>query len=102
MSIYPKIKHLTHYHRCNKTLPGVIIVILQWLIRFVIPIIIPGTYAVGVFGGLLGWIAIIVWWAFLSRAPRFDRWCAVVLMIIALFAIRPLIHKSIGTALSGM
>ena len=85
--------------------PGVIIVVLQYLLRFGIPVVMTGTTVimVSVFGGLLGWLAIMVWWAFFSRAPRSERWGAVVLMIVALVA-TPLfiIHDSISTGNMGM
>ncbi len=89
-------------HKPLRLWPGVFIVLIQWLIRFGIPIVIPGAITIGVFGGLLGWIAIVVWWAFFSRAPRIERWGAVVLMIVALFATRPLLHTSLATAGMGM
>jgi outer membrane protein assembly factor BamB len=82
--------------------PGVIIVMLQWLVRFGIPIVVPGAIAIGVFGGLLGGLAIVVWWAFFSRAPRYERWGAVVLMIVALVATSRIIHESIATAMQGI
>ncbi|MFC1555402.1 PQQ-binding-like beta-propeller repeat protein, partial [candidate division KSB1 bacterium] len=84
--------------------PGVVIVMLQWLVRFVIPNIIPGDTATmtGVFGGLLGGLAIIVWWAFFSRAPLSERWGAVILMIIALAATQQILHESIVTAGMGI
>jgi len=84
--------------------PGVVIVMLQWLVRFGIPIVVPDdiVIVIGVFGGLLGGLAIVVWWAFFSRAPRFERWSAVVLMIVALFAISQIIHESIATAMQGL
>jgi outer membrane protein assembly factor BamB len=84
--------------------PGVVIVILQWLIRFVIPAIAPGGLAtqIGVFGGLIGGLAIIVWWAFFSRAPRYERWGAIVLMIVMLAATSQIIDKSIATAMMGL
>lgn len=82
--------------------PGVVIVILQWLVRFGIPVFVPGAIAFGVFGGLLLGLAIVVWWAFFSRAPRFERWTAVVLMIVALSATSQIIHKSVETAMMGM
>ncbi len=82
--------------------PGVVIVLLQWLIRFGIPVFVPGAMPFGVFGGLLLGLAIVVWWAFFSRAPRFERWTAVLLMIAALSATSQIIHKSIETAMMGM
>lgn len=84
--------------------PGVVIVILQWLVRFVIPIVIPGDNALmaAVFGGLLGGLAVIVWWAFFSRAPRIERWSAIVLMIVALVTTSRIIHESIETANMGL
>jgi len=82
--------------------PGVVIVILQWLVRFALPAFEPDTIAIGVFGGLLGGLAIVVWWAFISRAPRFERWSAIVLMIAALATTSQILHKSIATANMGM
>ncbi|NWJ51292.1 MAG: PQQ-binding-like beta-propeller repeat protein [Bacteroidetes bacterium] len=82
--------------------PGVVIVILQWFARFGIPAFFPEDIAIGMFGGLLGGLAIIVWWAFFSRAPRLERWTAFVLMIIALLATSQIIDKSIKTAMMGL
>jgi outer membrane protein assembly factor BamB len=63
---------------------------------------VPDTIAIGVFGGLFGGLAIVVWWAFISRAPRFERWSAIVLMIVALLTTSQILHKSIATANMGM
>ncbi len=82
--------------------PGVVIVMLQWLVRFVIPVVVPDAIELGVFGGLLGGLAVVVWWAFFSRAPRSERWGAVVLMIVALAATSRIIHESIATGMRGM
>ncbi len=82
--------------------PGVVIVILQWLVRFVIPVVVPDAIELGVFGGLLGGLAVFLWWAFFSRAPRAERWSAVVLMIVALAATSRIIHESIATGMRGM
>jgi outer membrane protein assembly factor BamB len=79
--------------------PGVVIVVLQWLTRFGVPIVVPGPTAellVGVMGGLLGGLAVVVWWAFFSRAPRSERWGAVVLMIVALVATWSIKDESMG------
>jgi len=84
--------------------PGVVIVLLQWLVRFVIPVISTDTIAIaiGVFGGVFGGLALVVWWAFFSRAPRLERWGAIILMIVALFATSHMLHVSIKTSMMGM
>lgn len=82
--------------------PGVVAVLVQWLVWFVIPIVVPNAIIVGVFGGLLGGLAILAWWAFFSRAPRYERWSAIILMIVALVATSRIIHESIATAGQGM
>lgn len=84
--------------------PGIVLVLLQWLIRFGIPLVLPNDTLtqLGVFGGLLGGLAIVVWWGFFSRAPRFDRWSAIVFMIIALIATSFLLDVSIRTAMMGL
>ncbi len=82
--------------------PGVVIVLLQWLIRFVVPIVVPGALTFGVFGALLCGLAVIVWWAFFSRAPRIERFGAAALMIVALVATPRIVHESIGKAGMGI
>jgi len=88
----------------NRLLPGIIIVAVQWLIRFGIPFIIPSDIAtqLGVFGGLLGGLAIVIWWAFFSRANKLDRWSAIGFMIITFFATSFFLHFSIQTAMMGL
>ncbi|MCP4631021.1 MAG: hypothetical protein GY850_47055, partial [bacterium] len=82
--------------------PGVVIVMLLWLVRFVVPNFVSDANAIAAFGALLGGLAVIVWWAFFSRAPGFDRWGAVILMIIALIATPLILHESIATAGMGI
>jgi len=82
--------------------PGIIIVVLQWLIRFVLPALAPDTIAIGIFGGVLLGLVLFVWWTFFSRAPRLERWIAVPLMIIALVVSAQFLHISIATAMMGM
>ncbi len=82
--------------------PGVVIVILQWLVRFGLPVVEPEAMPIGMIGGLVGGLAIVVWWAFLSRAPWSERLGAIALMIVALFATSRLIHESIATGAMGM
>ena len=82
--------------------PGVVIVVLQWLIRFGLPIVVPGAILFGVFGGLLGGVAIIVWWAFFSRAPLSERWSAVLLIIASLVVTPRFLHESMASAGMGV
>ena len=66
--------------------PGVVIVVLQGLCRFVLPIVVPEALFFAVLAGVAGGLAIVVWWALFSRAPWIDRLGAIVLMIVALVA----------------
>jgi len=80
--------------------PGVLIVVLQWLARYGLPVVLPEATAFAVLGGLLGALGVVVWWVFFSRAPRLERWGALLVMIVALIVTRQLAHESIAT--SGM
>jgi outer membrane protein assembly factor BamB len=82
--------------------PGVVAVMLQWLVRFGTPIVAPEATAFAVIGGLVGALAVLVWWAFLSRVPHFERWGAVVLMIVAVAATPRILHQSIVGGMMGM
>ena len=82
--------------------PGIVIVILQWLVRYSLPALVPDAIGIGIFGGILLGLALVVWWLFFSRAPKFERWTAVPLMIISLVVTSQLLHKSIATAMMGM
>lgn len=84
--------------------PAIVIVILQWLIRFGLPWVIPSDMAiqVGIFGGLIGGFVLIIWWAFFSRARWFERLGAIGLMILALICTQQFIDVSIRTANMGM
>ncbi len=81
--------------------PGVVIVILQWVLRFGVPVLVPEAAMYGVLGGLFCGLAIVLWWLFLSRAPWSERLGAVGLMIVALFATSRLVHESIATGAMG-
>jgi outer membrane protein assembly factor BamB len=76
--------------------PGVVAVILQWLVRFGVPAVVPVSTAFAVLGGLFGGLAVVLWWLFFSRAPRSERWGAVALMIVALAATYFANHESMG------
>ena len=84
--------------------PGVVAVVLQWLAFYVVPIVMPGpaTGYIAPLGGLFGGLAVGVWWVFFSRAPRLERWGAIVLMSVALVATSRFLHESIGTGMMRM
>lgn len=82
--------------------PGIILGILLWLTRFIIPNLVPSALAVGMFGSLILALCVLLWWLFFSRALWFDRIVSVVLMIAALAVTAQLLDKSIKTAMMGM
>ena len=84
--------------------PGIVAVILQWFLRFGLPLAVPGDVynQIGMMGGLLFGLIIIVWWAFFSRAPHLERWGAIILMICTLIATSYFLDVSITTSMMGM
>ncbi len=82
--------------------PGVVIVGLQWLFMFAVPLVEPGAVVFGVSAGFAGGFAVVAWWALFSRAPWSDRVGAIVLTGVALFATSRIVHASISTGMMGM
>ncbi len=75
--------------------PGVAIVIIQWLLWMVVPVVLPTALIIGVLGAMACGAAILLWWLFFSRAPWVERIGAVVLMVGAVFATLQLLHPSV-------
>ena len=82
--------------------PGVIAASIIVLVRFALPLVMPDASSLGVIAGLAGTVAVIVWWTFFSRAPWLERLGAVVVIAVAIVAIRPLLHESIVGGMMGM
>ena len=82
--------------------PGVAILVVQWVVKLIVPLVVPEGQVIGMFGGLVGALAIVVWWVFFSRASRLERWAALPLMALAVVATRPLMHESIQNGMMGM
>ena len=82
--------------------PGIVAVTLQWLIRYGIPAVFPEATFAGVIGGCAGGLAVLVWWAFFSRAPKSERWGAVALIVVAMAATPRILDKSIATGMMGL
>ena len=81
--------------------PGVAAVVLQLLIRFGVPIVMPGAAMYGFLGSLVCALAVIVWWAFFSRVPWRERWGVVVLTILVWVATARIVDKSIAGGMMG-
>jgi outer membrane protein assembly factor BamB len=81
--------------------PGVVAVVLQWLLFFVVPIIVPEAMLYGILGALVCALAVLVWWAFFSRAPQAERWGIIALIIVGVLGTSRLIDKSIATGMMG-
>ncbi len=81
---------------------GVIIALLLFLVRFGVPIVMPDAAGVGVIGGVLGALAIVVWWVLFSRAPWAERLGALAFMGVALLATSRVVHESITNGMMGM
>jgi outer membrane protein assembly factor BamB len=82
--------------------PGVVVLGLQLLGLFVLPVVAPEAAIYGIFGALVGALLIVVWWAFFSRAPRIERWGALALLIAAILVLRPFLHESIAGGFMGL
>jgi outer membrane protein assembly factor BamB len=80
--------------------PGIVI---AWLLAsYLLPHLVPGGFLYGILGGLLGVVAILLWWLLFSRAPWSERLGAIALVALAVAATKPLVHVSIATAGQGM
>ena len=82
--------------------PGVVIVALIVLVRYVIPFFIPEADFSGVLVGVAGAALILVWWLFFSRAPWSERIGVLFVIAAAVIAIKPLVHASISNGFMGM
>lgn len=82
--------------------PGITVVALQWLLRFVLPLLTPAALMYAMLGGLAGGLAVFLWWLFFSRAEKIDRWGGALLMIGTLAGMPFLLDKSIATGMMGL
>ena len=82
--------------------PGVLAVSVQWLLHFGAPLVMPEAMLVSIGAGVVGGLAVLIWWLFFSRAPWAERIGAVVLIAAAVVAVRPLLDPSISTAGRGV
>jgi outer membrane protein assembly factor BamB len=81
--------------------PGVLAVVLQWLVMVGLPIVVPEQGGTAVIGGVVGGLAVVLWWLFFSRAAWSERFGAIVLMVVAVAATSRLVHESIANGMMG-
>jgi outer membrane protein assembly factor BamB len=79
----------------------VLIVALQWLVMFGLPIVVPEQGGIAIIAGVLGALAVVLWWLFFSRAPWLERLGAIVLMAAAIALASRLVHPSIAYGMMG-
>jgi outer membrane protein assembly factor BamB len=82
--------------------PGVVAAVLLCVVRFGVPMVAPDALELSVAGGVVGGLLVVVWWLFFSRAAWLERGGAILLMIVALAATRPILHPSMATGAMGL
>jgi outer membrane protein assembly factor BamB len=82
--------------------PGVVAAALLVLVRFVVPLIVPGVGGIAILGGIAAAAAIVVWWLLFSRAPWLERVSTIAMMAVALLVTTRMAHESIVTGMMGM
>src|SRR5262245_3604625 len=81
--------------------PGVVVAVLILLIKLT-ALVMPDGMIIGLAGGLIGALAIAMWWLFFSRVPWLERVGAIVFAIVALFVTSRIVHQSISNGMMGM
>lgn len=82
--------------------PGVILLVLQWLIMLVGPRVVPDAALGAIMVGLVCGLLLFVWWLFFSRLPWLERIGGILLMILTVIVMKRLVHPSIAGAAMGM
>ena len=88
-------------HKPLRLWPGVLVVALQWLIMFGLPLIVPGQGGTAIVAGFVGGLVVMLWWLFFSRAPWLERLGVIVVMVVAVAATSRLVHESIANGMMG-
>ena len=81
--------------------PGVVLVLLQWLIRFGVPVAMPDWTIYSVYGSLACTLLVFGWWLFFSRARWLDRLGGLAVILLFLTLTPLILDKSIATAMMG-
>jgi outer membrane protein assembly factor BamB len=76
--------------------PGVAAAGLLVLVGYVIPIFVPAYAGLGMIGAVLCVPIVLLWWLLFSRARWYERLGAIVLIVVATFAEKSVVHPSIA------
>lgn len=82
--------------------PGLLLVAVQWLFRFVLPALGLLSVGTGILSGLVGGVLVLAWWCLFSRLPVVERVAGAVVFVGLLVAGRPLLHPSIAGGMMGL
>ena len=82
--------------------PGVVAVALEWLAWFVPPLVHPEAGPWGLIGSTLAGLAVLLWWAFFSRASARERAGVLALIVAAVALMRLFLHPSVAGAGMGV
>ena len=81
--------------------PGIAIAAIMLTVWIGAPLLGPDYSAIGMLGAVGGGALLVLWWLLVSRAPWIERLGALALIVLAIIAIRPLVHESISGAAMG-
>ena len=82
--------------------PGVVLAVAVVFLRYVLTFFDPAQFVNGLIASLAGAALIALWWLLFSRAAWIERIGALVIPVIAFYAVRPLLDKSIVGGMMGM
>ena len=99
MSVLPSADQ--HSPRPLRLWPGVAAVALQWLLWYVMPLLMPSQGGTAVIGAFAVGLAVMAWWLFFSRSPWAERLGVMGLMIVAAAITSRLVHPSIANGMMG-
>ena len=81
--------------------PGVVIVVVQWLLWIGVPLLSPDQAIIGILAGPVTGILLAIWWLFFSRAPWIERVGTIILMIVAVMVTRRFVDVSVANGMMG-
>lgn len=82
--------------------PGLILLTLILIVRFVVPALMPETLSLAVLGSGVGVLLLMGWWLFFSRIPWTERLLGIGLVVVCLSVGRMILHESLATASFGI